>query len=113
MITVQNSPSGTFGNFKPQVPKEKSYIPYLIVIFAILILVAGYYFFFNQGVSLSLKSQVLETAPPLTALEMKVIRLPNFSFSVVDSDFYKSLKVYGSVPVVADSLGRVNPFIPY
>ena len=113
MITVQTPPSGTFGNFKPQVPKEKSYILYLIVIFAILILAAGYYFFFNQGVSLSLESPILEMAPPLTVLEMKVIGLPNFSFGVIESDFYKSLRVYGSVPVVADSLGRANPFIPY
>lgn len=113
MITVQTPPSGTFGAFRPQAPKEKSYIPYLIVIFLILILAAGYYFFFNQGVSLSLKSPILETAPPLTALEMRVIGLPNFSFDVTQGDFYKSLKVYGSVPVVADSLGRTNPFIPY
>ena len=113
MITVQTPPSGTFGAFRPQAPKEKSYIPYLVAIFAVVILAAGYYFFFNQGVGLSLEKPVLETAPPLTVLEMKVIKLPNFSFGVIDSDFYKSLKVYGSVPVVADSLGRVNPFIPY
>ena len=113
MITVQTPPSGTFGNFKPQASQKKSYIPYVVVIFVILILAAGYYFFFDQGMSFSLASQSLETAPPLTALEEKVIRLPNFSFGVIDGDFYKSLRVYGSVPVVADSLGRTNPFIPY
>ncbi|MEK7087444.1 MAG: hypothetical protein AAB958_01945 [Patescibacteria group bacterium] len=113
MITIQNYSPETFGTFKAQAPKEKSYLPYLFAIAAIFILAAGYYFFFNQGVSISLKSPVLETAMPLTDLEMKVMKLPNFSFNAIESDFYKSLKVYGALPVVADSLGRVNPFIPY
>lgn len=113
MITVQTPPSGTFGAFRPQGPKEKSYISYVVALFAVVILVAGYYFFFNQGVSFSLESPTLETAPPLTALDGKIMKLQNFSFGVIESDFYKSLKVYGSVPVVADSLGRTNPFIPY
>ncbi len=113
MITVQTPPSGTFGSFKPVGPPKKPPIPYLVIVLVIVILAAGYYFFFNQGVSLSLESPVFVAAPPLTSLEAKVIKLPNFSFSVIDSDFYKSLKVYGSLPVVADSLGRTNPFIPY
>lgn len=113
MITVQNNPPGTFGIFKTQVSKEKSYFPYLFIIMAIVILAVGYYFFFYQGISLSLKPPALETALPLTALETKVMKLSNFSFDVIDGDFYKSLKIYGAVPVVADSLGRANPFIPY
>lgn len=113
MITVQTPPSGTFGAFRPQSPKEKSYIPYVVVLFAVVILAAGYYLFFNQGVSFSLESPTLETAPPLSPLDMRIMGIGNFSFGVTESDFYKSLKVYGSVPVVADSLGRVNPFIPY
>ena len=113
MITVQTPPSGTFGAFKPQGLKKKSYITYVVAIFAILILAAGYYLFFNQGISISLESPTFPPAPALTALDAKIINLPNFSFGAIDSDFYKSLKVYGSVPVVADSLGRVNPFIPY
>lgn len=113
MITLQNHSPGTFGTFKAQVQKEKSYFPYLFAVVAIVILVAGYYFFFTRGVNLSLKSPVLEIAIPLTDLEMKVMNAPNFSFDVIESDFYKSLKVYGALPVVADSLGRVNPFIPY
>lgn len=114
MITLQqNHSTGTFGAFKAQVQKEKSYFPYLFAVAAIIILAASYYFFFNQGISLSLKSPVLEIAKPLTDLEMKVMKLPNFSFEVTESDFYKSLKIYGALPVVADSLGRNNPFIPY
>lgn len=113
MITIQNHSLETFGNFKAQVPKEKSYFLYLFAAVAIVILAAGYYVFFTQGVNLSLKSPVLETAMPLTDLDLKVSKLPNFSFDVTQSDFYKSLKVYGAVPVVADSLGRTNPFIPY
>lgn len=113
MITIQNHSPGTFGTFKAQVQKEKSYFPYLFAVAAIVILAAGYYFFFNQGISLSLKSPALEIAMPLTDLDLKVMKLPNFSFNVIESDFYKSLKIYGALPVVADSLGRINPFIPY
>ena len=113
MITVPSPSSGTFGAFRPQGPKERSYFPYLFIVIAIALLVAGYYFFFYRGASLSLETPVLEAAPPLTSLETKVIALPNFSFSVIESEFYKSLTVYGAVPVVADSLGRTNPFIPY
>lgn len=113
MITIQNHSPGTFGTFKAQVQKEKSYFPYLFAVATIIILAVGYYFFVNQGVNLSLKSPVLEMAKPLTDLDLKVMKLPGFSFDVIESDFYKSLRVYGALPVVADSLGRINPFIPY
>lgn len=113
MITVQLPPSGTFGAFKPQIPKEKSYLPYAVVIIFIIILAAGYYFFVYQNVGLSLKAPILEVAPPLTDLEVKIIALQNFSFDIIDGDFYKLLRNYGALPVAVDSLGRTNPFIPY
>ena len=109
----QATPSGTFGAFKPPVRPKKSLLPYLIVLFVILIIGAGAYFFFYQGVSPSLKAPVVSLAPPLNALESKVSKLPKFSFDVFDGDFYKSLKVYGRLPIIADSLGRTNPFVPY
>ena len=114
MITTGISstpPFGTFGSFKPKAP-QKSYMPYLIGLAIVLILGAGYYFIFYQEINL-FAAPIVSPAPPLTPLEIKVSQLPGFSFEVFDSDFYKSLKVYGAVPVVADSLGRSNPFIPY
>lgn len=113
MITIPTPPSGTFGAFKPQTPKEKPYLSYLVVAAIIALLGSGYYFFFYKGVGLSLQKPVLQPAPPLNDLETKIIKLQNFSFEVIDSPFYKSLKSYGAVPVTADSLGRLNPFIPY
>jgi len=114
MITIPTPPSGTFGSYKTTIKRKKSVPPYIIiVILVMLLLAAGYYFFFYQGVSLSLSSQTLSPAPPLTALEVRVSQLPNFSFDVLDSSFYKSLRIYGNLPVTADSLGRINPFIPY
>lgn len=104
---------GTFGAFKPPASSKKSYLPYLVVLFAILVLGAGAYFFFYKGVGLSLEAPVFSPAPPLKPLELKVSGLSKFSFDVLDGDLYKSLKVYGQLPIVADSLGRVNPFIPY
>ena len=114
MVTIGTSPTppfGTFGPFKPKALK-KSYAPYLIGLAVVLILGAGYYFIFYQGINL-FAATAFPPAPPLSPLEVKVSKLPAFSFEVFDSPFYKSLKVYGSVPVVADSLGRDNPFIPY
>ena len=114
MITIPTPPLDTFGSYKAAPRPKKSLPPYLIIIgLAILILAAGYYFFFYQGIGLSLKVSVLSPAPPLTALETKVSQLPNFSFGVLDSSFYKSLKIYGALPITADLLGRTNPFIPY
>ncbi len=114
MITIPTPPSGTFGSYKATPRPKKPLSPYLIIIgVAILILAAGYYFFFYQGISLSLEAPVLLPAPPLTSLEVKVSQLPSFSFNIIDSPFYKSLKVYGALPIVVDSLGRTNPFIPY
>lgn len=113
MITVPTPSSETFGAFKPQAPKEKSYLPYLVAIVVIVVLGSGYYFFFYKGIGLSLQKPILEAAAPLNDLEMKVIKLQKFPFEVIDSPLYKSLKSYGAVPVVADSLGRLNPFVPY
>ncbi len=106
-------PSGTFGAFKPQAPQRKSFLPYLVIGAAVLILAAGYYFFLYQKIDFSLVTPVIPGASPLTPIEVKVVQLSRFSFDVFDSPFYKSLKSYGALPVVADSLGRVNPFIPY
>lgn len=105
--------SGTFGAFRPPVSPKKSYLPYLVVLFAILVFGTGAYFFFYKGIGLSLGAPVLSPAPLLNPLESKVSKLPDFSFDVFDGDFYKSLKVYGGLPIVADSLGRINPFVPY
>jgi len=114
MVTIPTPPSGTFGSYKVGPRPKKPFSPYLIIIsIAILILAAGYYFFFYRGISLSLETPVLLPAPALTSLEVKVGQLPSFSFSIVDSPFYKSLKIYGALPVIADSLGRTNPFVPY
>ena len=114
MVTIPTPPSGTFGSYKVAPRPKKPLSPYLIIIgVAILILAAGYYFFFYQGISLSLEAPALLPAAPLTSLEVKVSQLPGFSFSVIDSPFYKSFKIYGALPIVADSLGRTNPFVPY
>lgn len=113
MITISMPPSGTFGAFKPQAPKERPYLSYLVVAVIIILLGSGYYLFFYKGVDLSLEKPVLQPAPPLNDLETKIIKLQKFSFEVIDGPFYKSLKSYGVVPVKADSLGRLNPFIPY
>ena len=106
-------PSGTFGAFKPQISPKRSFLPYLIIGAVILILAAGYYFFFYQEIAFSLTASVIPGASPLTAIEVKVVQLPRFSFNVFDSPLYKSLKSYGALPIIADSLGRVNPFVPY
>ena len=112
MITIPTPPSGTFGSYKVA-PPQKSAWPYLIIAAIAVVLAAGYYFFFYKNVGLSLESPVIAPAPSLTPLEEKLIKIPKFSLEVVDSAFYKSLKIYGVLPVVADSLGRDNPFIPY
>jgi len=112
-ITSNLPPSGTFGAFKHQVPQKRSFLPYLVIGAAILILAAGYYFFLYQGIDFSLSAPIIPGAAPLTSTETRVVQLPRFSFDVFDSPFYKSLKSYGALPVVADSLGRVNPFVPY
>ncbi len=112
MITIPTQPSGTFGSYKVA-PPQKSAWPYLIIVAVAVILAAGYYFFFYKNIGLSLESPVIAPAPPLTLLEEKLIKIPKFSLEVMDSAFYKSLKIYGVLPVVADSLGRTNPFIPY
>jgi len=115
MVTIPTPPSGTFGSYKVGASRQKK-IPssYLITAGAIiLILAAGYYFFFYQGIDLSLNAPVLSPAPPLTSLEVKVSQMSEFSFDVVDSSFYKSLRIYGVLPIIVDSLGRTNPFIPY
>jgi len=106
-------PSGTFGAFKPQVPQKKSFLPYLVIGAAILILAAGYYFFFYKEIAFSLTTPIIPGASPLTPIEVKIAQLPRFQFNVFDSPLYRSLKSYGALPVVADSLGRVNPFVPY
>jgi len=112
MITIPTPPSGTFGSYKITPPK-KSIWPYLIIVAVVVILAAGYYFFFYQGIGMSLETPTIAPAPPLTALETKLVKMPKFSLEVLDGAFYKSLKVYGTLPVIADLLGRANPFIPY
>lgn len=117
MVTIPTSPtspSGTFGSYKIAPPPKKPASPYL-VFFAVIALIAaaGYYFFIYQGVDLFSEMQALPPAPPLTSLEIKVSQLSGFSFGAIESPFYKSLTTFGSLPVVADSLGRKNPFVPY
>jgi hypothetical protein len=114
MVTIPQPPSGTFGSYKVGPRPKKPLSPYLIIIgVAILILAAGYYFFFYQGIGLSLEAPALPPAPALTPLEVKVSQLSGLPFNIIDSPFYQSLKIYGVLPVVADSLGRTNPFVPY
>jgi len=115
MVNISSNlpPSGTFGAFRPPAPQRKSFLPYLVTFAAVLILAAGYYFFIYQGIGFSLTTPVIPGASPLTPIEVKVVQLSRFSFDVFDNPLYKSLKSYGALPVVADSLGRVNPFIPY
>ncbi|MEK7578222.1 MAG: hypothetical protein AAB456_00670 [Patescibacteria group bacterium] len=114
MVIIPSPSSGTFGSYKVGPQPKKPILPSLIVIVvAMLILAAGYYFFFYRSIGLSLEAPILLPAPPLTSLETKVGQLPSFSFNVIDSSFYKSLKFYGALPIVADSLGRANPFVPY
>lgn len=115
MVNIPSNlpPSGTFGAFRPQAARKKSSLPYLIIFALVLVLAAGYYFFIYQGIGISFVTPVVPTASPLTSTEIKIINLPRFSFVVFDSPLYKSLKSYGALPIVADLLGRVNPFIPY
>ncbi len=115
MVNIPSNvpPSGTFGAFRPPVRHKRSLLPYLVVIAVVLILAAAYYFFVYQGIGFSLVTPVISGAAPLTPIETKVVQLPRFSFDVFDNALYKSLKSYGALPVVADSLGRTNPFIPY
>ena len=114
MVNIPSNlpPSGTFGAFRPPAQK-KSYLPHLVIFAAVLILAVGYYFFIYQGIGASLVAPVVQVAVPLTPTEIKVVELPRFSFDVFDGPSYKSLKSYGALPIVADSLGRINPFIPY
>ena len=114
MITIPTPPSGTFGSYRAAPPK-KNFWSYLIVVAIAVILAAGiYYFFFYKDIGLfSETPSAIAPAPPLTALEIKLIKIPGFSLEVMNSAFYKSLKIYGNLPVIADSLGRANPFIPY
>ena len=112
MITIPTPPSGTFGSYKVAPPK-KSIWPYLTVVAAVTVLAVGYYFFFYKNINLFLEAPSITPAPPLTSLEIKLIKIPELSLEVMDSAFYKSLKIYGTLPVVADSLGRTNPFVPY
>lgn len=114
MITIPMSPpSGTFNAFGPAAPKKKSFLPYLIAAGAIVLIFGmGYYFYFYDGFSL-FETPVLPITSPLTAVDVKVSQLPPLQFDLFDSSFYKSLKSYGNLPIVADSLGRTNPFIPY
>ena len=114
MITIPTPPSGTFGSYKVAPSPKKSVLSYVMVIgLAILILAAGFYFFFYQGVSLSLETPTLLPPPALSDLDVKINQFSGFSFEVIDSSFYRSLKMYGALPIVVDSLGRVNPFVPY
>ena len=115
MITIQTPqtpPSGTFGAFRPR-PAKKSQLPVLIIAAAVLVAAgAAYFVWFYQG-GLSLEKPVFQPAPPLQAIDQKIIGLPRLSFEGLDGDFYKSLKLHGLSPVTAGSLGRDNPFIPY
>lgn len=115
MINISSnlSSSGTFGAFRPPTPQKKSFLPYLVVIASVLFLAAGYYLFIYLGINFSLATPVIPPVSPLTATEIKVSQLPSLQFDVFESPFYRSLKSYGALPIVADSLGRVNPFIPY
>ncbi|MDO8743189.1 MAG: hypothetical protein Q7J30_01345 [Candidatus Azambacteria bacterium] len=116
MITIPTPPSsslGNFGSYKAVTQPKKTFLPYFVIGAATLLLLAGLYFFFYRGANFSLEAPVIAPPPPLSSLEAKVGGLSNLPLQVIDSPFYKSLKVYGSLPVVADSLGRTNPFIPY
>jgi hypothetical protein len=114
MITIPiPPPSGTFNAFGPAVHQKKSFSPYLIVAgVVILVLGFGYYFYFYGGLSL-FETPVFPAAPPLTAVDIKISQMSPLPFDLFDSSFYKSLKSYGNLPIVVDSLGRLNPFIPY
>lgn len=112
MINIPQTSSGTFGAFRPQEPK-KSFLPYLAGLFFLLILASGYYFFFYQGLGFSFGRPNLPPPPSLTPLDKKIIKIQDLQVDLFDGSFYKSLKIYGALPIVADSLGRTNPFIPY
>ncbi len=114
MITIPNPPSGTFGSYKlPEQPRKSALARALVVLAFILIAAAVYYVFFYLNIGVSLRAPALAPAPPISSLDKRIGKLPNFDFSVLDGAFYKSLKMYGTVPVVPDSLGRANPFVPY
>lgn len=100
-------------NIPPTIPAAKKPHPfYFITVVIVLVLGVGAYFVFFGETNLFL-SFTFQAAPPLTSLDSKIASLPEFSFSVFDSDLYKSFKIYGNLPIVADSLGRVNPFVSY
>ena len=78
-----------------------------------VIVAAGLYFFFYREAKFSFAVPVIAPPPPLSPLEAKVGKISSLPLQVIDSPFYKSLKIYGALPIIADSLGRTNPFIPY
>ena len=94
---------------------KKADPPYLAIagVVMAIIIAAGLYFFFYREAKFNFQAPVIAPPPSLSPLEAKVGKISSLPLQVIDSPFYKSLKVYGSLPIVADSLGRTNPFIPY
>lgn len=116
MITIPTPPpSGTFNAFPPRVAPKNSSLPRVVIIGAIILVLGfGYYFYSYGGFGFRLfQAPVLAVSPSLSAVDIKVSQSPRLQFDLFDSSFYKSLKSYGNLPITADSLGRVNPFIPY
>lgn len=115
MVNIPSNLSSpeNFGAFKSTSQQKKSFLPRFILIITILILMSGYYLFVYKEISFSFTNSIIQLAPSLTSDEIKVIKLSRFQFNVFDSPLYKSLKNYGTFPIKVDSLGRINPFIPY
>lgn len=106
------STGGTFGAFKPPKPKSGLKLYALLGVLGILIIAAIYYLVFYGGVGIGM-AVVLPPAQELNATELKVSRMSRLNFNIADTDFYKSLKLHGAIPINIEALGRLNPFSPF
>lgn len=92
----------------------------IVVLIIILIAIAAilYYVFFGGG---TLPAPVITPSgllpaplqPQPTVSIEKQIESIKLDSSILDSSLFKSLKIYGEIPIKIESFGRDNPFSPF